>query len=574
MLAASTLHAPRRARYFALSTHDDKNRTRNTNANAIERQQNSTINHANKNENAEILGNNEEKKKMKQDNQKQQEDVERMMNEEEYVQQQKQKQHETIDNDTPLGGFEDEEETISTKDNTFSSSSSSSRHMVEIIIDHDRVEGTSGTPISVASSSEKEECLEETEGVVLTDMTPLSLSPLSSAPPRASKVLGLLLFMREAVSSFLTHQPAIDQIYNVVIFAFVVVGAFLVRASLVTFTSLAVSLAMLGVTIAKARADKSNKEARSGILHLFQLLFITIGLPFFFFSIAQNGETVMNDASFVAADSLLLPFLPNGQLSLWIDNNSIINPGTVFGKLLTDFFCLIYLTYYVWTNAIPYFFAMYCGYLLYLRHKKHTHVDEERYQAAWRTLRHISVMCASTYLTVLLINLSLPGKSPRLFLKSEFKHELTGFGLTGLARKVIEQDGTSATFPSGHVAETCSMTIASFWFAPERLAIWLRPFSALSCSLMFLSTLWLRFHYFVDAFSGLCVSAVAFGLSYSGRLRKSSNTSSLLSVAVAVETEEEEEKKGQLQEQETNEEGALTLPAKRPSNESLMQNSD
>ena len=100
----------------------------------------------------------------------------------------------------------------------------------------------------------------------------------------------------------------------------------------------------------------------------------------------------------------------------------------------------------------------------------------------------------------------LPAKSPRIYLRNEFQHSIENTWLRKFLSGLIHQDGSSGSFPSGHVGETLCVGISALI-----LRIW--PLMAKSTIvggiLMATSVVWLRYHYFVDTVAGFAVCIFA-----------------------------------------------------------------
>ncbi|KAL7713085.1 Phosphatidic acid phosphatase type 2/haloperoxidase domain-containing protein [Entamoeba marina] len=105
---------------------------------------------------------------------------------------------------------------------------------------------------------------------------------------------------------------------------------------------------------------------------------------------------------------------------------------------------------------------------------------------------------ATTCSVTFVINSFVPGKSPRIFLKSDYSNEITGFGFSGWWRSHVDRDDSSGTFPSGHFGGTFAVALGMFYSNK-----YIGSFVFLMSILIGLSTLWNRYHYFSDLFVGM-----------------------------------------------------------------------
>jgi membrane-associated phospholipid phosphatase len=110
----------------------------------------------------------------------------------------------------------------------------------------------------------------------------------------------------------------------------------------------------------------------------------------------------------------------------------------------------------------------------------------------------------------------VPAIGPYAVYTSEFATPLTGYFMTDFLAGIYPT-GTNYTdiFPSLHCAVTAYLLLFDMKWNRRRFWICLIP----SLGLGF-STIYLRYHYFVDVLAGLAVAAVALCIARSARLRE------------------------------------------------------
>lgn len=232
------------------------------------------------------------------------------------------------------------------------------------------------------------------------------------------------------------------------------------------------------------------------IVHMAFGLAIGLGLPFNFISTTEFNKQLglgLVDQYLLNVDRFLFPNFERGTVSLNIDKSSLLNPTTVLGKVSNDFFEVIYISFYVW-GYLSYFFI-----ILQILLQWYRNGDGAAKKVAYLfvQLDYLLVCWATTFLIIFSLNVFFPGKSPRLFLKEEYKTVITGFGFSGWWRKTVSRDDSSGTFPSGHFGETLAVAFGTF-YNDRRLGalIFLMTF------FIGIATVWNRYHYLVDLLGG------------------------------------------------------------------------
>ncbi|ELP83851.1 hypothetical protein EIN_198040 [Entamoeba invadens IP1] len=234
---------------------------------------------------------------------------------------------------------------------------------------------------------------------------------------------------------------------------------------------------------------------------LFHLFLLTLGLAFNFISTTELIKVIRSslyDEYLLDSDKFLFPRFPQGTLSLFVDQSSFFNPTTFSGKMLNEYFELIYITFYVW----GYLSLGVCALEIVLEARKERLGLKDSLNNPSKVKRYVDieylVMCwTSTFSIIFLINIFVPGKSPRIYLKDEYTTEITGFGFTKYWRGTVDRDDSSGTFPSGHVGETIA-TAFGIYYSHKTLG----KMVFVMGSLIALATAWNRYHYISDLLMG------------------------------------------------------------------------
>ncbi|MBN23058.1 MAG: hypothetical protein CL678_17365 [Bdellovibrionaceae bacterium] len=224
---------------------------------------------------------------------------------------------------------------------------------------------------------------------------------------------------------------------------------------------------------------------------------------------ALNLET--RDYLLFQSDQFLLGWLfPDGQLALALDQSTILNPETFYGKTLIDFFSLVYISFFVWgVGLVLYLLAQ-----LYWTH----------HSFYWKNLRRLLTGWGGVYIINFVFYVCVPAIGPRYYRMDLYQHSMDGWGISGVIQHMIRvgQDTPWDCFPSGHTAMSWLVAFAALQMAPRYGRITL-----VVAVLMTLSTLILRYHYFTDlVFS---VFLIALGVFWGGFLRKPQNPERSLS---------------------------------------------
>jgi membrane-associated phospholipid phosphatase len=326
-----------------------------------------------------------------------------------------------------------------------------------------------------------------------------------------------------------TSRPRINLLFNVIkIFCFIC-SCTIIRGSFVSVLPITFCVCLSIVVLLKSfyvRRIKDSSKARliCDICLFLQILFVLLGFPVFYLSIQEMvPQTRLYDEAFLSADNALLGWIfPEGQLALYADQSSSLNPSTFVGKLTTDSLAIVYFLFYVYIYLVPALVAMKYFWYIYLTYWKK---NERKYKEVRRTgqeLKHFAVAFSLNYSFLILTNILFPGKSPRIHLKSKYKHDIDGFGIAKAFANISQHDHTSATFPSGHVGQSLVTTIMLVWIWYPYIGS-LAFISAYVPILMALATLWLRYHYFIDLVAASSIAVFSSLISIWARRRNGDN---------------------------------------------------
>eukprot|EP01122_Echinamoeba_exundans_P006115 TRINITY_DN165_c0_g1_i2.p1 TRINITY_DN165_c0_g1~~TRINITY_DN165_c0_g1_i2.p1 ORF type:complete len:319 (+),score=38.83 TRINITY_DN165_c0_g1_i2:1078-2034(+) len=202
---------------------------------------------------------------------------------------------------------------------------------------------------------------------------------------------------------------------------------------------------------------------------------------------------------------------PEGQLSLYLDQSETLNPETAIGRTYTEILQLFYVSYYVW-GAIPFFYILYKytyshNWRSLDRNKSQDSPNNFETALSARYLAEMKLyLCGwmSAFFMTFLLNRSFPAKSPRLFLKSQFEHQLEGWGLASSLIGMATDDTSYGSFPSGHFNQTLVCALFAY-----RISRTLGIVVFIAAAGIALATQVLRYHYFIDIAAGLLVAALA-----------------------------------------------------------------
>lgn len=250
---------------------------------------------------------------------------------------------------------------------------------------------------------------------------------------------------------------------------------------------------------------------------------MTLALPILFLTtneVIKSYHYVLYDPQLTTIDQVLFPFFEKGQIAIEIDRNSVINPRTFHGKLLNDYFEIIYITFYLWGYLsfilcvldililwFPQFLkqkfpSFHSSQLFSLQDEEERRRIEQTYQLQLQqkiiNMEYLLILWSSTFSLIFLFNYLIPGKSPRIYFSSEYQNDIIGFGFTQWWKSHVDRDDSSGTFPSGHCGETFAVAFGIFYSHKTfGKLVFLMAF------LITLSTLWNRYHYLTDLLSGI-----------------------------------------------------------------------
>ena len=260
---------------------------------------------------------------------------------------------------------------------------------------------------------------------------------------------------------------------------------------------------VLSVVIVLAwRASLARPERRGRTLGL--ALLLGLGVPVFY---AATGVVIRGlavpwvDVALWQTDARWLGWLfPEGQMSLAIDRSPLLGPQTMLGRILTELFQWVYVTYYVWGFGLLI--------LLMVRFGKHGRPEAERQLTMF--------LCAwvGAYLVNYVWYVFVPAIGPFLAFADRYEHALEGLGTTTFIRETIAANQVVPDcFPSGHTALSWITALVALRFAP-RYGRW-----ALGAAVLItLATVGLRYHYAVDLFAAIPLILV--GLWWGGFLTR------------------------------------------------------
>ena len=240
------------------------------------------------------------------------------------------------------------------------------------------------------------------------------------------------------------------------------------------------------------------------------LLFLATHLPIFFVGAARIAISKnLQDEKIIKYDEKILGFLfPRGQLALYLDKNNILGPHKPIGKFINNTLQICYFFYYL----IPYI-TMYV--MLYANCVKETIYRclnkgkmSSTYIKNWDKILFLFGVYHLTLYIVFTINTLIPAGSPRIFIKNEFHNPLTLTGFAKFLNRVCRDSKSANSFPSGHVAEPLSIAFSLFgikWRITGMIV-------SICSFLMFLATLFLRYHYFVDVVFSVIIAFLSYSL--------------------------------------------------------------
>ncbi|EAL44518.2 PAP2 superfamily protein [Entamoeba histolytica HM-1:IMSS-B] len=241
------------------------------------------------------------------------------------------------------------------------------------------------------------------------------------------------------------------------------------------------------------------------LIKMFNCFLLTLGLAFNFISTTEMIKTIRStffDQFLVSLDSFLFPHFSEGQISLMVDSSKYLNPTTFHGKLLNDYFELIYITFYIWGYLS---FGVCCLEIIIEWWKeKNGQIDlthKISKKSRYIEMEYLVICWSCTFSLIFLINIIVPGKSPRLYLKSHYTHSIQGFGFSSWWRNHVDRDDSSGTFPSGHCGETLAVAFG-IYYSHKTIGKIVFVMTFLIC----VSTIWNRYHYLSDLIMGILCS--------------------------------------------------------------------
>jgi membrane-associated phospholipid phosphatase len=285
----------------------------------------------------------------------------------------------------------------------------------------------------------------------------------------------------------------------------------------------------------------------------------------------REPDLKLYDDELLAMDRAMLGWVfPDGQLSLWADENRFIGPTSLIGPLLTEILQIYYASFFGWCSVLIVYVGLWeyfiCGFVGARTdsleadvesHNPHKYTEMQdmsamedsdekdrsstapsfsgasnkkglaktyRYRflkwtfwfthdaAVWRRLLMIILAILGAFLLNYLVSFMIPAVSPRVSLADRFKHPLSGYWFSDIIRGTLSKtdEGTYGSFPSGHVALTWVPAIVALKLGYPKYG-WSCLVAAV---LITFSTLYLRYHYFTDVL--FAIPLIVFGLYFGG----------------------------------------------------------
>jgi len=210
---------------------------------------------------------------------------------------------------------------------------------------------------------------------------------------------------------------------------------------------------------------------------------------------AREGKALLHDEMLLRMDTALLGWaFPKGQISLWLDTNTVIGVTSTIGILCTEVLQVMYASYYLWGNGLGAWLAFQYFYrMLYLKQAKTARRSD---RVEWRRIQMFLTAWLGTFLFNFLLNLAVPAVSPRIYIATDYKNEVRGVFFANLIRRALTSaaSNTFSAFPSGH----CGLSWLTAYIGYR---IGYRQFfraSFAAAITITTATLCLRYHYFVD----------------------------------------------------------------------------
>jgi len=286
-------------------------------------------------------------------------------------------------------------------------------------------------------------------------------------------------------------------------------------------------------------AEKSETPSPS-ITRLRLVLFVLIvaAVPVFFGATnvlahaLHNGKPLedLYDSTLLSWDDYLLGFIfPKGQLALYLDQHPVLGPESFFHMFCVEILQIFYFSYYIWGNALAIWLAIVyyqsasiggpkpdsafkTSLAQYLPTSLHAMLFPQGTSLGnaqqWRRLKLFAAAWTGTYLFNFLLNVAIPAVSPRIFLAAEYTHEIKGLFFADIIRAALKKAAANSysAFPSGHCGLSWLAAFIALRFGYKTYG----RMAAAAGGLITIATVFLRYHYFVDA---LCaVFLLAFGV--------------------------------------------------------------
>jgi hypothetical protein len=206
----------------------------------------------------------------------------------------------------------------------------------------------------------------------------------------------------------------------------------------------------------------------------------------------NNNPNILWDKQLLEFDNVLFgSFWKYGQYSLYLDAAS-----TTHSRIYVEILQLFYISYYFLGNFLAF-------YLLCIYYYRRTKTDKIKQRLIYRIIMMFCVSWCSSFLITYSCNYIFPAVSPRIYISHLYTHNLDGLWFTSILRDAITvaAANTYGAFPSAHCAISIVLPIITYRLGLVRYTI----FTSIAAVFIILSTIVLRYHYFVDAIFSVVV---------------------------------------------------------------------
>lgn len=206
-------------------------------------------------------------------------------------------------------------------------------------------------------------------------------------------------------------------------------------------------------------------------------------------------NTIIWDPYLIQYDTYLFgKIFPEGQISLYLDQNLDFGVNTSIGYIYSEFLQLFYFTYYFWGNCLG----------VFLIYKYFYTTDKLRKRIIYRLILMFLTSWVGGIILNLYVNLLFPAVSPRIYIT--YKNEIYGFFICDSIRTLLTNGSvnTFGAFPSMHSNLSWLIVILSY----QMNFRYFKYISIIVAILITISTLIMRYHYFVDFVAGFILALI------------------------------------------------------------------